>query len=419
MQIRKKSNVREYSYEILLGVFYNGELLNESINKCFNDNDLSDKDKSYIRNECAGIIEKCDKIDSRIKKHLKNKNKKLDKELQLVLRIGCYELLYLDKIPSFAAINESVNLIKKTKLRALSGFVNAVLRNIGREENNETNSNVSSINALVPKRCYFRIYGDRELEVIKELDEKNIIYNLYDGALNFKYAKVYYASGYKDIIDTKCFREGFTMISDASSIYLTDKLAELIKSKNDRFNNETISILDVCAAPGGKILGLIDLLDLSAGEFFAEARDISVDKINKIRENVDRLKTKGLKLRVKDASIYDDADKEKYDVIICDVPCTGLGVVGKKPDIKLHFTKEKLKSLVTLQKKIINASSKYLRQGGLLSYSTCTTTKEENEAVVSEFLENNNDFSKIFEKRIELNDENMADGFYMCFLEKS
>lgn len=416
MQITKKSNVREYSYEILLGVFYNGELLNESINECFDNNDLNEKDKSYIRNECAGLIEKCDEIDSVIKKHLKNKNKKLDKELQLVLRLGCYELMYLDKVPTFATINECVNLIKKTKLKSLSGFVNAVLRNISREIRDNGNRNTHS---LVSKRCYFRIYNDKESEVLKELDVKSIDYKLYDDALSFKYAKVYYANNYKDIIDTNSFKNGFIMISDASSIYLTDKLAELIKTKRIGFDSKSIKLLDVCAAPGGKILGLIDLIHSDYIEICAEARDLSLDKINKIRENVDRLKVTGINLSTKDASVYDENEKEKYDLVICDVPCTGLGVVSKKPDIKLHFTKEKLDSLVSLQKKIISVSSKYLRTGGILSYSTCTTTQEENEDVIKEFIEDNKGFSKIFEKRIKVNDENMADGFYMCFLEKN
>ena len=416
MQITKKSNVREYSYEILLGVFYNGELLNESINKCFDDNDLNEKDKPYIRNECAGLIEKCDEIDNVIKKHLKNKNKKLDKELQLVLRLGCYELMYLDKVPTFATINECVNLIKKTKLKSLSGFVNAVLRNISREIRDNGNRDTSS---SISKRCYFRIYNDKELEVLKELDEKSINYKLYDGALSFKYAKVYYANNYKDIIDTNSFKNGFIMISDASSIYLTDKLAEFIKTKRIGFDSKNIKLLDVCAAPGGKILGLIDLIHSDHIEICAEARDISLDKINKIRENVDRLKVTGINLSTKDASVYDESENGKYDLVICDVPCTGLGVVSKKPDIKLHFTKEKLDSLVSLQKKIISVSSKYLRSGGILSYSTCTTTQEENEDVIKEFIEGNKGISKIFEKRIEVNDENMSDGFYMCFLEKN
>ena len=416
MQIIKKSNVREYSYEILLGVFYNGELLNESINECFDNNDLNEKDKSYIRNECAGLIEKCDEIDSTIKKHLKNKNKKLDKELQLVLRLGCYELMYLDKVPTFATINECVNLIKKTKLKSLSGFVNAVLRNISREIRDNGNKDTSS---SISKRCYFRIYNDKELEVLKELDEKSINYKLYDGALSFEYAKVYYANNYKDIIDTNSFKSGFIMISDASSIYLTDKLAEFIKTKRIGFDSKNIKLLDVCAAPGGKILGLIDLIHSDYIELCAEARDLSLDKINKISENVDRLKVTGINLSTKDASVYDESENGKYDLVICDVPCTGLGVVGKKPDIKLHFTKSKLDSLVGLQKKIISVSSKYLRTGGILSYSTCTTTQEENEDVIKEFIEDNKGFCKIFEKRIEVNDENMADGFYMCFLEKN
>ena len=179
-----------------------------------------------------------------------------------------------------------------------------------------------------------------------------------------------------------------------------------------------IKILDTCAAPGGKIISLIDNIRSDFNSLYAEARDISNDKISKINENVKRLRVLDLNMYVKDASIYDESDKEKFDIVILDVPCSGLGVVNRKPDVKYHFNNEKLSSLVLLQKKILNVSSKYVKRRGILSYSTCTTTREENEEIIDDFLGTNNGFRKIFEKRIEIDDENKADGFYMCFLEK-
>lgn len=416
MQINKKSNVREYTYEILLGVFYNGELLSESINKCFSENDFSDKDKAYVKNECVGIVERCDELDIIINEHLNNKNKRLDKELQIVLRIGAYELLYLDKVPTFATINECVNIIKHTRMKPLSGFVNAVLRNIYRSICN--NVRRKNVNAKNFKRCYFRVYNNNELLVTKELSNKNIVYKPYDGGFNFKYARVYYAYNYKDIINTECFKNGYIFISDASSIYLTDKIADFIKSRKKSNKEVSIKVLDTCASPGGKVLGLIDFIQSDFDEIYAEARDISDNKLNRIIENMDRLKVFNLKTFVKDASSYDETDCEKYDVVICDVPCTGLGVLNKKPDIKLHYSEEKLKSLVPLQKKILDTSSKYVKAGGILSYSTCTTTQDENEEVTKYFLNSNDNFCKLYEKRIEINDENKSDGFYMCILEK-
>ena len=151
---------------------------------------------------------------------------------------------------------------------------------------------------------------------------------------------------------------------------------------------------------------------------YFEARDVSIDKINKIKENLERLKIKNIELKVHDATVYEEKDFEKFDVVLCDVPCSGLGVINKKPDIKLKTNDEKINSLKDLQKSIIETSENYVKKGGILSYSTCTTTKEENEDNIFDFLNKNSNFEKIFEKRIEINDENKADGFYMCFLRK-
>ena len=206
---------------------------------------------------------------------------------------------------------------------------------------------------------------------------------------------------------------------------MTDKLAFFIKEREKEVKKvsekDTISmmkLLDSCSSPGGKILSLIDLIYDDYFYFYAEARDISEEKILKICENVNRLKVLDLNLNVKDATIHDELDDDKYDVVILDVPCTGLGVVNKKPDIKLKYSDEKRDSLVNIQRKILDANKHYIKKGGILSYSTCTTTREENEDNIKYFLSNNSDFEVIFEKRIELNDDNKSDGFYMCFMRR-
>ena len=179
-----------------------------------------------------------------------------------------------------------------------------------------------------------------------------------------------------------------------------------------------MKLLDACASPGGKILSLIDLIYGDYFYFYAEARDISEEKIFKICENVNRLKVLDLNLNVKDATIHDELDDDKYDVVLLDVPCTGLGVIDKKPDIKLNYSDEKRDSLVEIQRKILDACKHYVKRGGILSYSTCTETKEENEDNIRHFLSINKNFEIIFEKKINRNDENKADGFYMCFMKR-
>ncbi len=416
-------NIRFISFKVLYDVFFNKKLLNEIFEQSVDNITLSDKDKSFIRFECKGVIENVDTIDGIIDKHSKVKTKKLDKDILIILRLGVFEIKYMDKVPAFATVNEYVGIVKKTKKYHLANYVNAVLRNVERNIDKNVNDKELTTPRIgkANKNCYFRIYNDGEDKVVNELLSKGIKYSKYAGKLNFKYAKVYKVDSFTKIINLETFKDGYILIQDASSTYLTDKMASFIKDDLKKSNTENISmmkLLDVCAAPGGKILGLIDLIYSDFYYFYAEARDISEDKIYKICENVNRLKVLDLNMNVKDGSRYDEVDKDKFDVVICDVPCTGLGVVAKKPDIILNFDKEKINSLLPLQKKILDTSSKYVKAGGIISYSTCTTTREENEDMIESFLKENNNFEKIYEKRIDVDDENAADGFYMCFMRR-
>lgn len=411
---KSSKNVREYSFHILSEVFLNDKLLNNEIEKIFNDNVIKDEDKSFIKKECTGVIENLNSIDDIINTYSKVKTNKLKKEILIVFRLAIYELLYMDKVPEYATINESVNIIKGTKYKSLSGYVNATLKNIAK---NEKGLNKNDGEIADTKYCYFKILIGFEEEVIKELNDKKINYNKYDGNFDFKYSSIYYVDKYKTILDTNSFKEGHIIIQDASSAYLVDKLYDYIRKTFGDLNTE-IKMLDTCSAPGGKVISLYTLIKNDYKKFEFEARDISVDKINKIKENLIRLNIKDIKLNVKDASKYEEKDFETYDVVLCDVPCSGLGVINKKPDIMLKTNAEKIESLSVLQKNILETSKNYVKHGGILSYSTCTLTKNENEDNIDDFLNRNSNFEKIFEKRIEINDESKADGFYMCFMRK-
>ena len=406
-----KKNIRQISFNILFCVFYDNKLLNNAINDEFNINEFAEEDKAFIKRECTGVIEKLDDIDTVINKYSKIKTAKLDNDVLVVLRLAIYELYYMDKVPIFASINEAVNLIKKSKNKALSGYVNAILRNIVRKENINKDNEIPKSD----KKCYFKVFHNKDIDVLNELNEKKISFAKYNGSLDFKYAKVYYVNKYKDVIDTNSFDAGDIIIEDASSVHLVDRLAIYIK---ECFKNKDISILDTCSSPGGKILSLIDLIRNYVSGLYVEARDVSEIKILKIKENAKRLNITNIVSRVKDAMNYDEKDKYKYDIVICDVPCTGLGVVNKKPDIKLNYSDKKRDELVKIQQKILDVSKEYVKTNGLLSYSTCTTTNEENENNVSWFLDNNINFKKMYEKRINVDDGSLADGFYMCIMQK-
>lgn len=416
----KEKNIRKISFDILYDVFFNDKLLNIALNERFDNSDLNENDRSFIKREVNGVIEKIEEIDKLIDKYSKVKLNKIDRNVLITLRLAIYEMLYMDKVPLFATINEAVNLVKHSKKYKLSAYVNAVLRNISRNENLSKASLTQK-----EKNCYFRIYNDHENLVLDELKSKNILYKKYDGTLEFRYAKVYSVAKYSDILGLDSFKNGDILIEDASSIFMTDRLAYYIKEREKELkknrSGDAISmmkLLDTCASPGGKILSLIDLIYGDYCYFYAEARDVSDDKILKICENVNRLKVLDLNLNVKDATVHDELDDDKYDVVILDVPCTGLGVIDKKPDIKLNYSDEKRDSLVKIQQKILDACKHYVKKGGILSYSTCTVTREENEDNIKSFLDRNSDFEIIFEKKLNRNDENKTDGFYMCFMKR-
>lgn len=401
--------MRRISFKILYDVFFNKALLNTAIDKYFDDKKISinEDDKAFIRREVAGVIERVDEIDEKINEYSKVKIKKLDNDVLIVLRLGIYEMTFMDKVPNYATVSECVDIIKKSKSNRLSGYVNAVLRNY--ERTGITKKEINDIS----KNCYFRIYHDKENIVLEELKTKNVSVNKYDGAFDFNTARVYKALKYKDIIALDSFKKGYILIEDASSIYMTEKLYELLKDK------KKVKILDACSAPGGKILGLVDFLENAGIEVEALACDISGEKVSKINENIARLSVSSIKTCISDATIYEKNRDGIYDLVILDVPCTGLGVIDKKPDIKLTYTDEKRDALVAIQKKILDVGKRYVKNGGILSYSTCTETKEENQNNIESFIKENKDFEKIYEKQVLRHDKHDADGFYMCFMKKS
>ena len=412
-----KKNVRNYSFEISYNIFYDGKLLNNEINNIFNSFNISDEDKSFIKKECTGVIEKIETIDNIINIYSKVPTNKLKKDILVVLRLGTYEIMYMDKVPAYAIVNEYVNIIKNTKYKSLSGYVNAVLKNIFKNEKVCTDSNIE-------KFYYFRIFNDKEKFVLDELNNKGIKFSLYDGALHFNYSKIYTIEKYGLLLDLESFKKGYILIIDASSAFLADVLYDQIDS--NFVHKSCLNMLDTCASPGGKTFSLYDIFNYlskydSKTKFdncIFEARDINDFKINRIKENMKRLCADDINTKIHDATIINDEDIEKYDVVICDVPCSGLGVISKKPDIVINFNRDKLLSLVNIQRRILEVSKKYVKVGGLLSYSTCTETKEENEDNIKFFLKNNNDYKLLFEKKIIHGDENKSDGFYISIMKR-
>lgn len=171
------------------------------------------------------------------------------------------------------------------------------------------------------------------------------------------------------------FKKGYFQVQDVSSMLVAEAAAP-------KWGDYCI---DVCAAPGGKSLHIADKL---CGSGFVEARDVTESKVRLMEENIDRIDVINMKAVVSDATVFDPESVEKADILIADLPCSGLGVIGKKPDIKYKMTPIKQQELVKLQRKILDTVYRYVKVGGTLIYSTCTIGADENQFNVKWFLEN-------------------------------
>ena len=211
-------------------------------------------------------------------------------------------------------------------------------------------------------------------------------------------------SNYDSLQRLSSFQNGEFYIQDLSSM----KVAEIANPQKDQY------IIDMCAAPGGKSLHLAEKLE---GTGMVDARDVSWKKVDQILENKKRIGLHNLEAKLQDATILDPESVDLADIVIADVPCSGLGVISKKVDIKYKMTPEKIKEIVILQRQILEVAGTYVKANGFLVYSTCTINREENQENVQWFLQKFPDFECCFEEQI-LPIDGKQDGFFISKLEK-
>ena len=330
------------------------------------------------------------------------------------------EIIYMDHIPARASVNEAVRLTKKKHIGGLSGFVNAVTRKIALLcEAGQISFENDRIRYSFPEfvfdllkdgygeetalkimeasgkcqRLYLRVNGsrcgrDELMDILKK-----------EGIQAEKPQMGDHGILVKDYIPlrSKAFLNGLCSVQDLSSQLCIE--AAGITGDED--------IIDLCAAPGGKACFASELLK---GRGSVRAFDISDDKVQKINENIKRLGLNNITAMVKDAEIYDEGLKESADIVIADLPCSGLGVMGRKVDIKYRATREGIISLAALQRKILDNACKYLKSGGKLVFSTCTLTHEETD-MQADHIESAKGLKKLFEKRF-IQGVEPCDGFY-------
>lgn len=408
----KAINERELILGILLEITRDGEYAHIALRNTLSKYQyLEKRERAFITRVVEGTLEHMMEIDYIINQFSKVKVNKMKPVIRTILRSAVYQILYMDSVPNSAVCNEAVKLAVKKGFVNLKGFVNGVLRNIDRNVNDiqypkqDNMVEYLSIKYSMPTwilEKWKKTYDWETIERILQgfLQEKGTIIrcNLNriskedlkkkleaEGVTVTQHPYLEYAleiSGYDYLGDLESFEDGDFQVQDLSSMLV----AEIAAPKEGDY------VIDVCAAPGGKSLHIADKLH---GTGHVEARDLTDYKVDLIWDNIERSQMKNVEAVRHDALVYDEDSEEKADIVIADLPCSGLGVIGKKADIKYKMTEEIQRELAKLQKNILQIVHRYVKPGGTLVYSTCTINEEENMENVRWFLQQNPEFESV------------------------
>ncbi len=411
---------REAVLEILTGIRENGTYshiaVKEMLDRCEREG-MDRRQRAFVKRLTEGVIERRIELDDVLRRYAK-KGARIRPVIRDILRMGIFQILYMDSVPDSAACNEAVKLTKKYGKKENAGFVNGLLRNAVRDKEagklaadsapaggelsgigelsrkfsmpewivsmwqeqlgeEETEKLLEALLKVRPVAIRFddRCSQERREEILAQMSEKGV------KAVKGQYLPYCYElTGTDSIQELPGYREGMWTVQDESSMMVAEAAGLA--------GGETV--YDVCAAPGGKAMHCASkLLAGSAGGTETgkvHAFDLSKGKTAQILKNVRRMHLPNVVVAQRDALIPVPEEAGKADVLLCDLPCSGLGVIGRKRDIKYHVTPEQLAELAQLQKDILRSAVPYLKEGGVLIYSTCTINAGENEEV-AEFIE--------------------------------
>lgn len=434
-------NVRSLALTVLMQSLEEGKYCDKVLHRVLNENqELSRKDRAFLTRLSEGTIERKIELDYILNQFSKVKVRKMKPVIRNILRMAVYQFRYMDQIPNRAACDEAVKLVMKRHMQGLRGFVNGVLRNIDRQieeisypavkdfvkfasvkysmpewiieylseeyseesaleilasyyqeqhstsvrcnlflggtENrteekctkNRTDVNCpeNEIEANYPESgvgegCSEKRINNRVERIRKDMEEQGVTVSA--GVLA---PEALYISGYDRLEHLEAFRQGRIQVQAESSM-LVGKVSGIVPGQ---------TVLDVCAAPGGKSVHAADLLE---GKGKLLSCDLRENKVRMIQENMQRCGVDNCELYQQDARILQEEWLDSVDVLIADLPCSGLGVMGKKCDIKYHTDRDDITALSSLQREILEVVSRYVRPGGTMIYSTCTLGRQENQ----------------------------------------
>lgn len=427
--MNKEINERELVLGILLEVTKEGQKSHIVIRSVLEKYQYLDKrERAFITRVSEGTIERMLELDYIINQFSKVKTNKMKPVIRNILRSAVYQLKYMDNVPASAVCNEAVKLAVKKGFGSLKGFVNGVLRNIARnidgivyppkEEPVRCLSVVYSMPEWIVRQWLFDYGYERTEQILKSfyqerpttirVNSAQISREALEEKLKLEGVTVnrhpysdeaLLITGYDYLGGLESFREGDYQIQDVSSI----EVAKCAGIKPGDY------VIDVCAAPGGKALHAAQILE---GTGHVEARDLTKRKVSLIHENIARMGFENIEAVQMDATAVDEASLDKADILLADLPCSGLGVLGKKTDLKYNVTETQQEELVRLQRQILSVVKSYVKRGGILIYSTCTVNKKENEENAAWFAEEFPQFVLELEKQTLPSQE--SDGFYIA-----
>ncbi len=442
---------RETALKILYDIGEKGAYSNISVNKYLEASDLRELDRAFITELVYGTVKWLIEIDYIIAKYSSIKLKKLSPWILNTLRLGVYQVVHTDKIPVSAACNTSVDLAKRYGHQASSRYVNAVLRAVAKNKSNlpfpeeKSSENYLSIKYSHPEWLVKRLVSLFGFNFTKDLLRANneiagfsvrvnslktttdrLISLLLEEGIEAEKGKYLEEAlvlhNPSSISRLKAFREGLFQVQDESSMLCARVLSP----------NEGSLVVDVCSAPGGKTTHIAQLMN-NKGSIIA--RDIHQHKLRLIENAAQRLGIDIISTQIFDATQLDNTMIEKADKVLVDAPCSGLGIIRRKPDIKYTRVEDDSNQLKHIQKQILSNASRYVKLGGELVYSTCTILPEENLEIVQDFIKENPSFEMInIENLLPTNlrkdtakhgyiqlfpNVDLTDGFFICKMKRT
>lgn len=390
-------NIRKEIVDVNYKINNKGGFSSEIIKKK-NFKDFSNNDKKLFINIVYGTIENLIYLDYIISRYSKYNLSKMNKYILEILRMSVYQIIFMDKIPSYAIVNEAVEIAKNNVSVNDSKFVNAILKNIINSTIEELDIDLRfiksqnkklSVKYSINKELLDMLLNDYSKKTVKKIlksffnkdtftikvNTNAICKNNLIKSLELKGYELFENPNLEDILivnnpfeitETDEFKNGYFLIQDSGS-YLISKT--LNPSKNSM-------VLDICAAPGSKTCNLSEIMK-NTGKIVAN--DINKKRIKKINDNIIKYGCNNIELTNFDATKCIEKFENTFDYILIDAPCSGLGIVRSKPEIKIVRNKKDINNLVNIQREIINNSIKYLKVGGTLVYSTCSILNRENE----------------------------------------